>query len=166
MKRHFLFVCLFTFAAVAYAEGGHPHVSAQAETHPVKVHEPFVRLLPPAQPNTAAFMVLENAGEQDLALVRAESEASRVVELHDHLMIDGMMRMREVERIDLPAGARIELKPGGLHVMLIGLPAPLQQGQKVPITLVFDDDSRVEIHARVRHPGEEMPMHHHGHRHH
>ena len=166
MKRHFLLVCLFTLAAIAYAQGGHSHGSAQADIHPVKVHEPFVRLLPPTQPNTAAFMALENAGERDLALVRAESEASRVVELHDHLMIDGMMRMREVERIDLPTGARIELKPGGLHVMLIGLPAPLQQGQKVPITLVFDDDSRVEIHAPVRHPGGEMPMHHHGHRHH
>jgi len=166
MKRRYLFVCLFAFTAAAFAGHANMHEPTQADAHPVQVHEPFVRLLPPAQPNTAAFMVLENTGGRDLALVRAESEASREVELHDHLMIDGMMRMREVERIDLPAGMRIELKPGGLHVMLIGLPAPLEQGQKVPITLVFDDDSRVEIRAPARHPGEEMPMHHRGHRHH
>lgn len=166
MNRWLLFGCLLGFAAVAQAEGGHSHGPAQTDAHPVQIHDPFVRLLPPTQPNTAAFMVLENTGEQDLALVRAESTASRVVELHDHIVIDGMMRMREVERIDLPVGTRTELKPGGLHLMLIGLPAPLQQGQQVPITLVFDDDSQVEIHAPVRHPGEEMPIHHHGHRHH
>jgi len=166
MKRLFLVACLFAFSAVAHAEGGHSHGHAAAGAPPVQIHEPFVRLLPPTQPNTAAFMVLENTGERDLALVRAESEAARVVELHDHMMVDGMMRMREVERIALPAGARTELKPGGLHVMLIGLRAPLQEGEQVTITLVFDDDSQVEIHAPVRHPGEEMPMHHHGHRHH
>jgi len=166
MKRRFLFACLFAFAAVAFAEDANMHEPTQADAHPVQVHEPFVRLLPPTQPNTAAFMVLENTGERDLALVRAESEASRVVELHEHLMIDGMMRMREVDRIDLPAGTHTELRPGGLHVMLIGLQAPLHQGQQVGITLVFDDDSRLEIHAPVRHPGEEMPMHHRGHRHH
>ena len=166
MKRRFLFVWLFAFAGVATAAGGHSKGPAQADAHPVQIHEPFVRMLPPTQPNTAAFMVLENTGERDLALVRAESEASRVVELHDHLMVDGMMRMREVERIALPAGARTELKPGGLHVMLIGLRAPLQEGEQVAITLVFDDGSQVEVHAPVRHPGEEMPSHHHGHRHH
>jgi len=166
MNRWFLLAGLFAFAATAYAQDGHVHGPAQADAHPIQIHEPFVRLLPATQPNTAAFMVLENTGERDLALVRAESEASRVVELHDHLMVDGMMRMREVERIDLPAGARTELKPGGLHVMLIGLRSPLQEGQELAITLVFDDASRVEIHAPVRHPGDEMPMHPHGHRHH
>jgi periplasmic copper chaperone A len=165
MKRYMWSACLVAFAAGVHADDIHRHGLAQAETHPVQVHQPFVRLLPPTQPNTAAFMVLENTSARNLALLRADSEASRVVELHDHQMVDGMMQMREVQRIDLPAGARTELKPGGLHVMLIGLREPLQEEQQVPITLIFDDGSRLEIRAPVRHPASESPMHHHGHRH-
>jgi periplasmic copper chaperone A len=163
MKRIMLSVWLVAFMAVAHADDGHAPRPPQADAHPVQVHQPFVRLLPPTQPNTAAFMVLENTSARSLALLGAESEASRVVELHDHQMVDGMMQMREVQRIELPPGAHTELRPGGLHVMLIGLHAPLQEGQQVPITLVFDDGSRVEIRAPVRHPGSEAPMQHQGH---
>ena len=151
-------VLLLSFGLAQAADHGHSH-----GTHAVKVHEPFVRLMPPTQPNTGAFMVLENTGKKDLDLVSAESDVSRVVELHDHMMVDGMMRMREIEKVTIPAGKRAELKPGSLHVMLIGLHQPLQEGQIVDITLVFDDGSRQMIQAPVRHPGNEMPMH--GHKH-
>ncbi|TVP88605.1 MAG: copper chaperone PCu(A)C [Thioalkalivibrio sp.] len=159
--RLVLFALIFALALAAHA-ADHPGAS---DPHPVEVEQPFVRLMPPGQPNTAAFMVLRNTGGVDLALIGAESGASRVVELHDHQMVDGMMRMREVGQIPLPAGTRTALEPGGLHVMLIGLHEPLRAGQRVPITLVFDDAPSVELHVPVRHPGEETPMHHHGHRH-
>ena len=161
MKKWLIATLMFSMLGLAQA-GGH---MAQGK-HPIQVHQPFVRLMPPTQPNTGAFMVLENTGKQDLALVRAESEVSRVVEVHDHIMDGGVMRMREIEKIDIPAGQRTELKPGGLHVMLIGLHQPLQEGQMVPITLIFNDGSRQAISAPVRHPGNEMPMHGHGHGHH
>ena len=158
MKRLFVSLVLMMSLAVAHA-ADHAH-----GMHAVKVDSPFVRLMPPTQPNTGAFMVLENTGKKDLNLVSAESDVSKVVELHDHVMVDGMMRMREVEKIAIPAGKRAELKPGSLHVMLIGLHKPLQDGQMVDITLIFDDGSRQDIQAPVRHPGGEMmPMH--GHKH-
>ena len=156
--------------AMLLATGGFATVHAanehQHDDHVVKVHSPFVRMMPPGQPNTAAFMTLENTCRQDRALVAAESDVSKVVELHTHTMEDGVMRMREVEKIEIPAGQRTELKPGGLHIMLIGLHQPLQEGQTVDLTLVYDDGSRQVVHAPVRHPGAEMQMPNHGHHHH
>jgi copper(I)-binding protein len=66
------------------------------------------------------------------------------------------MRMRQVERIEVPAAGRVELKPGGLHVMLIGLERPLQEDEVVPITLRFADGSEQTVDAPVRRI---QPMH-------
>ena len=169
MKKLLLGLCLCALAVTAHAgghmQGGYAHDGHSHGKHAVKVHQPFVRLMPPTQPNTGAFMTLENTSSEDRAVVRAESEVSQVVELHTHTMVDGVMQMREIPEIRIPAGQRTELKPGGLHVMLIGLHQPLQEGQEVAITLVFDDQSRQIIHAPVRHPGSEMSMPHYGHGH-
>ncbi|OOG23701.1 hypothetical protein B1C78_10470 [Thioalkalivibrio denitrificans] len=153
LMRTLLPAALMLFMGAAWA-GSHGHDAGAS--HPVKVHMPFVRLMPPGQPNTAAFMTLENTAGQDLAVVSAESGVSRVVELHTHTMHEGVMRMRQIERIEVPAGGRTELKPGGLHVMLIGLHEPLQEGQVVEVTLVYDDGSRQLVRAPVRDPGDMM----------
>ncbi len=126
--------------------------SAPTMAERISVHAPWARLMPPGQPNTAAFMLLENASEEDIVLVAARSPASEVVELHTHIQDEGMMRMREVARIDVPAGGQTELRPGGLHVMLIGLVEPLAPAVAVAITLVFADGSTLELHAPTRHP--------------
>lgn len=157
MMKKILFV-LATMVLAGLAHGANHGMHAGHDTQPITVHAPFVRLLPPSQPNTGAFMVLENTTARDIALVKVESDVARVVELHTHTVVDGMMQMREIPRIAIPAGQRTELKPGGLHVMLIGLHQPLQEGQQVAITLIFDDGSRQQISAPVRHPGSEMPM--------
>lgn len=132
-----------------------PQLAAAAESDVptadiLNVEAPYARAVPPGQPNSAVFAVLTNTGETPLALVSAESEAAETVELHTHTMADGMMQMRKIERIELPPGERVELKPGGLHVMLIGLAEQLKPGMEVPLTLVVDDGSRVEVTAPVR----------------
>jgi hypothetical protein len=116
----------------------------------VLVEDPYARAVPPGQPNSAVFMALTNTGEAARALVAAESEAAATVELHTHSMQDGMMRMRRIERIELPDGQRVVLEPGGLHVMLIGLAEQLQPGMDVALTLIFDDGSRMPVTAPVR----------------
>ncbi|MEJ2619027.1 MAG: copper chaperone PCu(A)C [Candidatus Thiodiazotropha sp.] len=116
----------------------------------VMADDPYVRAVPPGQPNSAAFMALHNMGKKDLALVSASSSAAEVVELHTHTMEDGMMRMRRVDKIELPAEQKISLKPGGLHVMLIGLKQKLVPGEKIGLTLSFDDGSELKIDAPVR----------------
>jgi copper(I)-binding protein len=116
----------------------------------IMVDDPYIRAVPPGQPNSASFMGLHNRGKEGSALTAASSPAAEVVELHTHTMEEGMMRMREVEKIDLPAGEVIKLQPGGLHVMLIGLKQQLVPDEKVPLTLTFEDGSSLQLDVPVR----------------
>ncbi|CRI64771.1 conserved exported hypothetical protein, putative Copper metallochaperone [Thiocapsa sp. KS1] len=134
-------------------------VSLAAQGADVSIGDPYARAVPPGQPNSAVFMSLENRSGQTQALVGAESGVSEVVELHTHVEEDGMMRMRRIEKIEVPAGETVTLKPGGLHVMLIGLKQTLEPGDAVDLTLVFEDGSRMPVQAPVRRI-EMQPMHH------
>jgi copper(I)-binding protein len=126
----------------------------------IEIEGAYVRAVPPGQPNSAAFMTLKNEGDADHALVAASSDVSEVVELHTHIHEEGMMRMRQIERIDVAAGGEQTLEPGGLHLMLIGLQRQLQPGDTVSLNLEFDDGSSVDVEAPVR-PIEGMSDEHH-----
>ncbi|MEJ2406965.1 MAG: copper chaperone PCu(A)C [Candidatus Thiodiazotropha sp.] len=116
----------------------------------VSVEAPYVRAVPPGQPNSAAFMSLHNSTDQSYQLVGASSDVAEVVELHTHTMEDGMMRMRQVDQIELPAGDTVSLKPGGLHIMLIGLKHKLVPDDDIRLTLKFSDGSEQEVSAPVK----------------
>lgn len=109
-----------------------------------------VRAVPPVSTTTAAFMVLHNRGDGDLAVVDARSPAAEINELHNHVDVDGVMQMRRVAEIGVPAGGSAELAPGGLHLMLIDLVAPLHEGDEVEITLVLESDETLTFSAPVR----------------
>lgn len=83
-------------------------------------------------------------------LVAAESPVARLVELHTHIREDDMLKMRRVDHIDIPPGETVEMKPGGRHVMLIGLKKDLNKVDEIKLTLVFKNGERVEIKAPVR----------------
>jgi len=109
----------------------------------------------------AGFLTLRNTGAAD-RLVAARAEIAGVVELHTHIHENGVMRMRPVAAIDLPAGETVTLRPGGLHLMLIDLKQPLNQGDTVPVTLVFEKAGEVQTQLAVqaagaRGPGAAMP---------
>ena len=127
-----------------------PLVAATPAADEVSVVDAYVRTVPPGQPNSAAFMQLHNNSATSHAIVKAQSPVSKVVELHTHIMEDGMMKMRQVAQIDVPAQGSTTLAPGGLHVMLIGLTADLTPEQRVPVTLIFEDGSQTTIQAPVR----------------
>lgn len=118
----------------------------------VTVVEPYVRLAPPNAPATGAFMVIKNNGEKDVKVMKADNPASKVTELHTHLNEGGVMKMRPVAAIDIKAKGEAVLQPGGLHVMLINMSAPLKEGDTVPITLTFDDGSSKKVDAKVIRP--------------
>jgi copper(I)-binding protein len=151
--------------------GHHPSDIAHCDCPPgvELVAQPWVRHLPPSQPNTAAYMTLRNLTNVDLHIVAAESPVARVTELHDHEQdASGVMRMREVETIIIPARGDVELKPGGLHVMLIDLIEPLQVGQLVPLTLYVEGFQDLRIHAPVQRSdggAGDHPRHPHSHDH-
>ena len=136
-----------------------PLVAAEDAAGRVFAIDPYVRAMAPGQSSSAAFMTLRNASNTDHAVVSAESAVAGIVELHTHTMEGGMMRMRQVEQIDLPARGTTVLKPGGLHVMLMRVDGTLETGDKVPLTLVFEDGSRKEMQVPVRKIVTRMQMH-------
>ena len=116
----------------------------------ISVMHPHVRAVPEGQPNSAAFMVLKNDTDQNRALVNARSNISKAVELHTHKKEGGMMRMRRVDKIDIDANSKTVLKPGGLHIMFIGLKHQLNKGDKVNLELIFDNGETVKLSIPVK----------------
>ena len=116
----------------------------------VAVEDPYVRAVPPGQPVTAAFFTVVNRGSDPRAIVAAETDAAERAELHEHMHDQGVMRMREVERVVVPARGRVAFEPGGYHVMLIGLKRSLKPGERVDLTLTLDDGSRIRLQPEVR----------------
>ncbi len=157
VTQHTLFVPL---VALVLAVASLPALAAQDAASSVSVTDPYVRAVAPGQKSSAAFMKIENASAADHAIVSADSATANIVELHTHVKEDGMMKMRQIESIAIPAGGKTELKPGGLHVMLIDLKQALQEGETVSVTLVFEDGSRKDVRAPVRKIKTKMHHHH------
>ena len=118
----------------------------------VVVANPWVRGTVAGQKATGAFMELKSA--TDTSLVSAASPVAGIVEVHEMKMDAGVMRMNAVDKLALPAGKAVELRPGGYHVMLMDLKQTLKEGDTVPVTLTFEDKAggkqTVEVKAPVR----------------
>jgi hypothetical protein len=106
-----------------------------------------------ANTNGTAYMTLRNSGAQPDRLVAASTPIARTVELHTHIRDGEVTRMRPVADIPLPAGRTVHLRPGGLHVMLIGLTEPLRQGATVPLTLRFERAGEVTVQLEIQAAG-------------
>lgn len=102
-----------------------------------------------AQQNGAVYMNIANTGAAD-RLLKAETEAANTVELHTVVQENGMMQMRPVDGIDVPANGSVQLKPGGFHVMLLGVNRELKAGDKINVKLTFDKAGVREIQAKIR----------------
>ena len=108
-------------------------LSASAQ---VTVKDAWVRATVAQQKATGAFMQLQSA--QDAKLISAQSPVAGLVEVHEMSMDGGVMKMRAVPNLALPAGKAVELKPGGYHVMLMDLKGQVKEGDTVPVTLVVE----------------------------
>lgn len=137
------------YAAAALLAVSSPALADKAAAT-VTAGDPYVRLVPAGMEQTGAYVLLKNSDKSDHALVKAASPAARVVELHTVIDEGGMKKMRQVPKMDIQAGGETQLKPGGLHIMLIGLKEPLKEGAEVPITLIFEDASEIALKAPVR----------------
>ena len=108
-----------------------------AQTPAVQVEAAWARATVPGQRGTGAFMSLTAA--QGLRLVGVSSPVAGVAEVHEMKMEGDVMRMRPVTALDLPAGKKVELKPGGYHLMLMDLKQPLLKDTRIPVTLSFQN---------------------------
>lgn len=131
----------------------------------LSVEQAYVRGLPPTQKNTAAFFVLENDGETALTLRAGSSSAAERLEIHSHRQHNGMSAMRREDSVTLLAGERLAFAPGGYHLMLINLRAPLRDGEQLSFTLLDSQGEEYRVQASVRSVLKEAPSngHHHGH---
>lgn len=116
----------------------------------IEVTEPHARLMPPGIRTTAAYMTLGNGGDSDVRVIAAACPAAGATELHQHIDDGGVMRMRQVKEIVVPARGVVTLRPGGYHVMLIDLKVPLKEGDRLAITLAFSDGGSKTIEVPVR----------------
>jgi copper(I)-binding protein len=128
--------------------------SAAAQAHDynlgdLKIQHPWARATAPSAPAGAAFLTVVNSGASD-KLLKASADVAKVVELHTHIMDGQVMRMRQVPDIDVAGGFETKLAPGGLHIMLIGLNAPLKEGTTFPLTLTFEKAGQVTVEVQVQ----------------
>lgn len=100
--------------------------------------------------NGGVFMLIKNNTDTADKLVKAESDVAMKVEIHQTVMENDVMMMRPVEFIEVPAKGEVELKPGGYHVMLLGLKQELVVGQKISLTLTFENAGTITVEAEIR----------------
>jgi copper(I)-binding protein len=115
----------------------------------LEIEKPWARATPPGAAIGGGYLVIRNKGTAADRLVGVTSPASARVEIHEMTMEKDVMRMREVKGVDVPAKKSVELKPGGYHLMLIELKAPLKPGDKVPVTLRFEKAGDVKAELAV-----------------
>lgn len=133
---------LATFLSVA-AGAAQAHDYTLGALH---VDHPWSRETPAAAPVGGGYLKVENKGATADRLIAVESAASAKVELHEMSVIGGVMKMRPLDKgLEVPAGGTLELKPGGYHVMFVGLKAPFRAGDKVKGTLVFEKAGRLDV---------------------
>lgn len=167
----FLFVAAAAFAvALTPTLGAHAHQDEQQTQDIVSTHGAdtiavgdlhlfniFTRQSPPNARNAGGFLSIYNYASDGDRLVSASSPIAQRVELHTMTMDNDVMRMRMLpDGIELPGQAQVDLAPGGLHVMFIGLEGPFEVGAEIPVTLVFENSGSREVMMPVRARGEVM----------
>jgi len=147
-NKMFWLIRIFTILFIA----GLPHLTIAHDfsVGDINIEHPWTRATPAGAKVAGGYVTIENFGSKPDRLLSATMEASKQVELHEMSLTDGVMRMRGLPNgIPLPAGGRIELQPGGFHIMFLDLQRPLKQGEKVGGTLVFERAGVVQIEFQI-----------------
>ncbi|WP_276668488.1 copper chaperone PCu(A)C [Thalassolituus oleivorans] len=121
---------------------------AQAPASAVVATDAWVKAPIPGRYMTAGFVTLQNPSQQDRQLVSVSAPWAGLIEIHTHLHEDGVMKMRQLMQLPIPAGETVTLSPGGLHLMIFKLNLPL--AEPLPLTLCFDDGTCTNIDANLR----------------
>lgn len=152
MKPVYLIAALAVLAAAGGAytvmhmmHNGHRDMTVQATAGSLSIGNATARFLIEGRPG-AVFLSIDNKGSTD-KLLAASSTLSQRVELHTHTTDNGVMRMRAVEVIKIPANSMTELKSGGYHIMMFDVKTMPEKGSTVPLTLTFENAGDVQIGA-------------------
>ncbi|MBB3066967.1 hypothetical protein FHR98_003283 [Limibacillus halophilus] len=130
--------------------------ATQAMASDLSTNNAWSRVTMGAGHTGAVFLEITNQSQEPRRLVSAETSLAERAEVHSNEMVDGVMKMRRMEEIEIPAGETVTLEPGGLHVMLFGLTQALKEGEHFDVKLMFDDGAEVTATVMV------MPIGHMG----
>ncbi|MGO8738931.1 copper chaperone PCu(A)C [Rhodoblastus sp.] len=150
-------------AAVLFAAVATPALAQDAS---IQVEQAWARATPAGAKTGAVYLTIDNKSNAAERLTGATSDAAKTLQIHEMKVVGGVMKMREITGgLAIPANGSVALKPGGYHVMLIGLKKPLKAGETVQLTLTFEKAGKVAVSAPVKdmkagHAGmEHMDMH-------
>ena len=129
--------------------------AALAQTNQLEVTNAWARATPGKAENGAAYLTIQSPTPD--RLVAVSSPVAKKAELHTMSMEGMVMKMRPLAGLDIPAGQPVTLKPGGEHIMLEGLDAPLREGQSFPLTLTFDKAGTRTVTVAIEKPGAAGP---------
>ncbi len=153
LTRRLLFTATL---AVAVASSAFAH---SYNLGPLKIGHPWARATVAA--NGGAFLSVENTGATPDRLLRASTDVATAVQLHTHIKDGEIMRMREVDSVELPAGRKVTFEPGGYHIMLLGLKKKLVEGERFALTLEFEKAGKIVVEIAVDKPGAGAAEHKH-----
>jgi len=120
----------------------------------------WARTTPPAAKTGAAYFIIKNTGSVDDVLIGVKGVVSKKTEIHESKMVGALMKMQHVGKIVVSAGGTAELKPGGFHIMFMGLFGPIKEGDMIPLTLNFDKAGEVQIVVPAKKGGSMSKMDH------
>ena len=149
---------LFAVSAVLFAAGCGPSQApvsseAAAPASAIEIHDPWTAPTPGGVEVSAGYLEIANSASADDRVVGVSSPRAARVEIHEMSMDGGVMRMRAVEGgLSAPAGGRVALAPGGLHLMFFGVTQPFVEGESIPVTLTFANAGDIEVSLTVRRP--------------
>ena len=157
MSNHSRFLALSMTLPLLLSCGG----GSRSEAPEIEVEGGWARAMPLLEgevgtgTNSAVYLRLQNRGGIDDRVTGGETSVAEGLEIHESLMVDDVMRMREVDGLKIPSHGAVELKPGGTHIMLLGLTRSLLEGEQIDLTLRFHRSEELIITVPVRARGGE-----------
>jgi periplasmic copper chaperone A len=153
----------FHFAAIALLliVGSSGQLRAQAlQERTIIVADAWARATPKGSTTAVIYITVINNGQDADRLLGATTPMAEKVQLHSNTNDNGVMKMRELTSIEIEAGKKVALKPGGTHAMLVGLKQPLVEGQSFSVTVEFEKAGKIDVPVSVEKIGatEHHPM--------
>ncbi len=115
----------------------------------IKISDGYIKASIPGSDVTAAYMKITNISDRTITLEKITSAISEQIEMHEHSMAGGMMRMRQVDNISVDANSSITLQPSGLHLMIFSLKQQLSENDNIMLTMHFSDKTKIDIQLPV-----------------
>jgi hypothetical protein len=154
VSRGFIAACAAVAAFAGVPAAGHGYGEGD-----IQVRHPWTRATPPGAKVAAGYLEVRNLGKTPDRLTGASTPAAERVELHVMSHEGDVMKMREVQGFEVPARQRFALRPGGPHLMIVGLKKPLAMGARVPLTLRFERAGEIKVELEVQAADSRKPHH-------